>query len=132
MLKSQNESFDHFLSRFCEDSLFQMERISFPLPRLYFDLDGLLSGKGDSYDTVYVDKSKWKFNRLYFDLFEMGSGITEFYDNFDCKYRDTGEMVFRYVGLFTDVDLRYYFKRIRGKWYLVMTKSADPVDPADR
>jgi hypothetical protein len=56
-----------------------------------------------------------------------GEAYTVFFDNFDCKFRDTGEMVFCWKG-FTDMDVRYYFKRLEGKWFLVKILNYDPLE----
>ena len=54
-----------------------------------------------------------------------------FYDNFDCMFRETDEMVFRWRGI-TDMDRRYYFKRINDKWYLVKILDYDMKIPKKR
>ncbi len=121
VVKSQNEQFPDFIDNFTNDSLFQTSRVVFPLPYITWNLEE------DKQDTLYITKNKYKFNPLYYSLMRCGEAYPTLYDNFDCKFRDTGEMVFRWIG-FTDMDNRYNFKRIEGKWYLVMIYSNDPLE----
>ena len=119
--KSQNEQFDAFISRFAQDSIFQLERISFPLIYISWDYEN------DKEITIHIEKKEYKFDRLYYSLQERGDAYSIFYDNFNCMFRDTGEMVFRWRG-FTDMDRRYYFKRMQKKWFLVKILDYDPIE----
>jgi hypothetical protein len=119
VLKSQTEIFSNFITKFATDSVFQVSRVSFPL--LYITWDE----EKDEEDSILVNKEKYQYTALYYSLLEHGEAYTIFYDNFDCEFRDTGEMVFRWMG-FTDMDSRYYFKRINEKWYLIKIVDYDP------
>ncbi|BEG99119.1 hypothetical protein BSYN_13840 [Bacteroides sedimenti] len=74
-----------------------------------------------------IKKEKYKYDILYFSLEECTDVFTIFYDNFDCKFRETDEMVFRWKG-FTSVDRRYYFKRLNGIWILIKIVDYDPIN----
>ena len=117
--KIQNEKFDDFIYEFTHDSAFQFSRVTFPLTFISWDYEK------DKECVFSLKKEQYQFQRLHFGLEYMGSdAYTVFYDNFDCKFRDTGEMVLRWRG-FTDMDDRCYFKRMDGKWYLVKMLNYD-------
>ena len=121
MSQSQNEEFQGFIKRFVIDSVFQIDRISFPLTYITWDYEN------DHEITIQLEKTNYKFDRLYYSLEDHSDAYPIFYDNFECKFRDTGEMVFRWVG-FTSVDRRYYFNRIDGKWILIKILDYDPIN----
>ena len=110
LIRAQQESFGKFIIQFCSDSSFQVSRIKFPLLYLTWDYDT------DKEVPKHITKEDYRFDNLFYR--EDMDAYTVFYDNFDCKFRDTGKMVFRWRG-FTDMDRRYYFKRIRDKWFLI-------------
>ena len=121
LLKSQNEAFDTFIRKFALDSVFQMDRTQFPLPCIYWDYEE------DKEAEFAIAKKEWRHKILHFGMENEGhDAYPVFYDNFDCQFRDTGEMVFRWRG-FTDMDVRYYFKRLDGKWFLVKVLNYDAV-----
>ncbi len=120
-LIAQNEKFDDFINNFCQDSMFQFSRIKFPLLYISWDYDN------DRENEILIYKEKYKFDKLYYNLMDISDGYTIFYDNFECKFRDTDERVFQWKG-FTDMDRRYYFKRLDGKWYLVKILDYDPLE----
>ncbi len=115
---SQSENFDSFIVEFCNDSCFQMSRVKFPLQYLSWDYET------DKEITIQIQKEDYTFDRLFCD--DYSDAYTIFYDNFNCKFRNTGQMVFRWRG-FTDMDRRYYFKRIKGRWFLIKILDYDPI-----
>jgi len=120
-LNAQNESFDDFINSFAQDSVFQLSRIVFPLSIRCWDYEV------DQEVTITINEKKWQFDRLHYSIIENGGdAYTVFYDNFDCKFSETDEMVFRWRG-FTDMDTRYYFKRVDGLWFLIMIMDYDYV-----
>jgi hypothetical protein len=121
ILKSQNENFDEFITEFALDSVFQINRISFPL--LYISWDYEI----DKEYSIFISKERYKYTRLHYSSDGCTDAYSVFYDNFDCMFRDTGEMVFRWRG-FTDMDCRYYFERIKGKWFLIKILNYDPFE----
>lgn len=121
-IKAQNEKFDEFIKSFSQDSVFQISRIKFPLIYISWDYEN-----DNEYETL-INKEKYKYDNLFYSLLEKGQdAYSIFYNNFECKFEDTGEMVFRWKG-FTDVDRRYYFKRINGIWFLVKILDYDPLE----
>jgi hypothetical protein len=120
-LMSQKESFNTFIKKFSLDSVFQMERIVFPLTYVTWDYGN------DEEQTINLKKSDWKYDKLYYAFEEKYDAYPVFYDNFDCDFRDTGEMIFQWKGFYS-VDRRYYFKRIENRWYLIKILDYDPLE----
>lgn len=104
-----NESFFVFINEFSNNEDFQMNRTIFPLECVSWDIEK------DTTVTFYVNKNEWEYTKLFGDNYE---GYTVVYDNFECEFRDTDQRVFQWKG-FTDMDIRFYFKRIEGKWFLI-------------
>ena len=102
VVKSQNEQFTDFIDDFATDSLFQISRVVFPLPYITWSFNESFDEEKE--DTLYITIDKYRFNNLHYGFIRCGEAYPMLYDNFDCKFRDTGEMVFRWVG-FTDMDL---------------------------
>ena len=113
---AQVESFDEFLPKFSNDSLFQMSRVSFPLKHVFLDDDTF------ERDSTTISKEDYRLNKLYYELYECSEAFPVLYDNFEGNVKDTNERVFQWKG-FTGMDERYYFKRIEGEWFLVKTEN---------
>ena len=111
---AQVESFDEFLPKFSNDSVFQMSRVSFPLKHVFLDDDTF------ELDSTTISKKDYHLNKLYYELYGRSDAFPVLYDNFDLNFRDTNERVFQWKG-FTGMDERYYFKRVERKWFLVKT-----------
>lgn len=99
------EEFDDFFRRFDQDSAFQLSRIRFPLP--------WFSQADDS--TSHIGRRKWEF----VSLMDGRETTTQLFDSFGMKLRDSDERVFAITGTGSDIRQNYYFRRLRGKWYLV-------------
>ena len=104
-----NESFFAFINEFSNDEDFQLSRIIFPLEYVSWDLEK------DTTITIYVKKTEWTYNELFS---KNQDGYTVFYDNFECEFQDNDQRVLQWRG-FTDMDIRFYFKRMNGKWFLI-------------
>lgn len=113
---SQSEKFEEFIDKFCMDSSFQVSRVKFPLEYISWDYEA------DKELTLHIQKENYKYDKLYY----YSDAYAVFYDNFDCKIRDSDEMVFRWKGL-TDMDRKYYFKKIENKWFLIKILDYDPL-----
>lgn len=105
--QSTKEKFDDFIYKFIADSLFQLERIKFPLKSsTQTDLDEV--------DTKAIEKKDWKIVRLF--------GTEEYrpqiYDNFERELRDTDERLFCWEGIENGIYIEYKFQRLGGLWYL--------------
>lgn len=104
-----NESFFVFINEFSNNRDFQTNRTVFPLECVSWDLEK------DTTVTFFKNKNEWEYIKLFGDNFE---GYTVVYDNFECELHDTDQRVLQWRG-FTDMDIRFYFKRIKGEWFLV-------------
>jgi hypothetical protein len=98
------ENFDIFFDKFQKDSIFQKDRIIFPLK--YFTYDT----KTDSFSEEFINKKEWK----YFDFSKLP-------ENYLRKIIKISDDEFKYniqiedTGVYVD----YIFKIHNGKWYLV-------------
>ena len=101
------ENFDSFLYKFISDSIFQLERIKFPLnSSIQTDLDEV--------DTKLIEKKNWKIERL----FGREEYRPQIYDNFNRELRDTDERLFCWEGIENGIYVEYKFQRLGGLWYL--------------
>lgn len=105
--QTTKENFGDFVYRFIADSVFQLERIKFPLKSsIQTDLNEV--------DTKAIEKNDWKIVRL-FGNEEYRSQI---YDNFKRELRDTDERLFCWEGVENGIYVEYKFQRLGGLWYL--------------
>jgi hypothetical protein len=114
--QTENENFNGFMFRFGSDPAFQLERIIFPLEYVTWE-DSLEIG-GEMV-THRVTKNKWDHDYLYMNESYRG----QVYDNFDGELRNTDERLFQWIGVETGVNVKFYFRRIKGKWFLVKKES---------
>lgn len=103
---SKNEDFNVFLDRFIADSLFQLDRIKFPLKSQQWD--------SDEVDSTRIGKGNWKTVRLFWGE----EYRPQIYDNFKREMRDTDERLFCWEGIENGINVEYRFNRINGQWYL--------------
>lgn len=120
-VKSQNEDFDVFIKKFSQDSIFQLSRITFPLTYISWDYEE------DEEIITTTQKEQYKFDRLFYSLKKKEDAYPVFYDNFECKFQDSGERVFQWKGFYS-MDRRYYFKRIEEEWFLIKILDYDPLE----
>lgn len=109
---SNQEDFYSFLSNFCKDSIFQKQRIKFPLDITYLDND---------FNEVKENrnKEKWRFTRFYYDC----DSIAKTYHDYQLTFKATNERILKIVGVENGINARFTFRRIDNKW--VMTKYED-------
>lgn len=120
--RSQHEGFNTFITRFAQDSVFQVHRVCFPLVYVTWDYEN------DKELTFSLREDSYQYDRLFFLLEDRGEdAYPVFYDNFNCEFRDTGEMVFQWKG-FSSGDRRYYFQLLNGIWFLVKIMDYDPTE----
>ncbi|NIP27409.1 MAG: DUF4348 domain-containing protein [Phycisphaerae bacterium] len=108
--KGSAENFHHFLVRFSFDETFQRSRIKFPLEK---------SELSDDYKktvTVKVDSADWKPVSV---IHKEQLYITDIRFSFEEQEEDSDERIFAYIGIENGIDIRYYFKRHKGLWWLV-------------
>lgn len=100
------EDFNDFIYKFISDSLYQLDRIKFPLKSQRWNLDEV--------DSARIEKSEWKITRLF--LAEQYR--PQIYDNFKREMRDTDERLLCLEGIENGINVEYGFRRITGLWYL--------------
>lgn len=109
---AQQEEFNDFLNKFSNDSIYQLNRTCFPLKKVFINDDTF------ELDSIIILKENYIISKFYYELYDNFDAYPVIYDNFKSKLRDSDERVFRWKG-FSDMDERYYFKRLNGKWYLI-------------
>jgi hypothetical protein len=102
--KKGREDFDDFIYKFISDSLYQLDRIKFPLRSMQADSD----------DSGTINKADWKIVRL----FGAEEYKAQLYDNFKGQLRDTDERLFCWEGVENGINVQYWFRTIDGRWYL--------------
>lgn len=108
---SQSEDFALFIKRFSADTAFQKERVVFPIPQISWDYEN------DKEKTTPIAKEKYRHQTL-FDLnSECADGFYFFYPNTDTA-TTVKDMVLQISGI-TDMYVKYYFKLIDNRWFLI-------------
>ncbi|MPL94428.1 hypothetical protein SDC9_40581 [bioreactor metagenome] len=107
-----NEDFISFLGEFCKDSIFQTQRINFPLDMTFLDND---------YNEVKENwnQEQWKFSRFYYDC----DSIAILYYDSHRNFKDTDYRILIINGVENGINAQFTFERIEGKWF--MTKYED-------
>jgi hypothetical protein len=109
------EDFDDFFYKFMLEPDFQVSRVKFPLKFI-----GFKNGHpGNHIDTVYLLKDKWKHKSYYLGR----QYIPIIYDNYDLVLQNTDERLFRWAGVENGIDVKSFFKRIGGQWYLIQEEN---------
>jgi hypothetical protein len=108
LIPKNGEDFYLFLSRFCTDSVFQKQRIQFPLDVKCLD---------DDYNEKQEKRieDKWRFRGFYY---ECDSIATLFYD-FNRTFEDTDDRILEINGVENGVDIKCTFKRLKNHWVLI-------------
>jgi len=102
----ENENFNNFFFSFMTDSVFQKDRIIFPLKYHTTTIDLMK-------DTIiYIQKKDWVHNSFYINT---ASERTQIYDNFDLNLRRTNKRLLHWYGVETGGNSKYYFEGINGK-----------------
>jgi hypothetical protein len=102
------EDFESFIYKFIADSIFQLERIKFPLK------NSIQTGINEV-ETSSIKRSDWKIERL----FGRNEYKAQIYDNFEREMRDTDERLFCWEGIENGIYVEYKFNRIGGQWFLI-------------
>jgi len=110
LCQTVKEDFNDFIYKFVLDSTYQLQRIKFPLEFRKWESDEF-----DSVETTWISAEKWNYDQLYLSM----SARPQFYDNFEAKLRETDERVVAWEGVENGINIKYYFKRITGRWYLI-------------
>jgi len=108
----EKEEFDPFIKKFTNDTIFQANRVKYPLEYKYIDSENFEE------KVKFIERDAYKSSNLYYSLIGCSEAYTVFYDNFDLKFRESNQRVFRWKG-FTGMDERYFFEKISGIWFLI-------------
>ncbi len=105
---TSSEDFYSFLGRFGKDSVFQKERIKFPLDMITID---------DNYDPVKtkVNMENWIFTKFYYDC----DSVAVLFHNKDRKSPDTDKRILMIYGVENGINASHTFKKIDNKWMLI-------------
>jgi hypothetical protein len=102
------EDFYSFLSKFCKDSIFQKQRIKFPVEMVYLDND---------FKEVKENREqeKWKFTRIY----QSCDSIATTYFDFLRTFKDTDIRILEIEGVENGIAGQITFKRINNEWVMI-------------
>lgn len=97
-------NFDIFFEQFQKDSLFQLDRISFPLKKEFYNTDK------EFFDKMLIKKEEWAYTDFSLLSREYLKELTRLSEN---KYSYNIQIVD------TGISVNYIFEIQDGKWYLV-------------
>lgn len=95
------EDFDSFLNKFSSDSIFQKNRIVFPIVSNLYDVDN------GQIDTEVITQKDWSYSNLKSTDYTLKVYKSEKFDTVNIQGKETGVLV------------KYIFELIEGKWMLV-------------
>jgi hypothetical protein len=110
--QEKHENFEKFLYKFSTDSIYQISRIKFPLEYKTWKLKRDYLGE---IETKLIKQEDWKHDYM----FMTESYRPQIFDNFEGILKDTNERLFCWFGIETGLNIKFFFKRIDGKWYLI-------------
>ena len=105
------KDFSTFCYEFFSDSVVQRKSIKFPLKKVVWNQEA------EKDDTTFVRAKSWTFSDFGFWANQYNVRL---YDSFSKKIRDTDERVVSFEGVENGISVGLYFKRISGKWFLVL------------
>jgi hypothetical protein len=106
--KIEKETFDNFIKKFKSDSLFQIERVKFPLTLVTWDNDDNLSSKK-------IKQENWRhLNFGYLD--QVGTSEIDGFTHETKVYSDSAKIELR--GIDNGIYLDYIFTKVNGLWTL--------------
>jgi hypothetical protein len=102
-----NENFYSFLSRFCQDSTFQKQRVLFPIK---------ITSVNDDFEPVNITRTEnnWRFTGFYFK----SDGLAVIYYDFLRTFKDTDFRVLNTRGNGNGISATIKFQRINNKWFM--------------
>ncbi|MFN7328906.1 MAG: DUF4348 domain-containing protein [Bacteroidota bacterium] len=104
----QGENFDDFFNKFRSDSIFQMERVKFPLTLVTWDID-------DNLATEEIDRENWRHLKLEYKD-EFGTREIDAYTQETKIYADSAKIELR--GVDNGIHVDYVFNKVDGQWTL--------------
>lgn len=109
---AQVESWDQFRMQFFDDVQFQAQRVQFPLIDIGYSDDNVR-------DTIFTKKENFNPIAIVGDHDGQANQYrVETFDNFEMKASDASEKVISVLS-FIEGNKNFYFKRIKGQWFLV-------------
>lgn len=102
------ENFYSFLGKFCKDSIFQKQRINYPLDMTTLDND--YNEKRE-----YIKSDKWRFSSFYYGC----DSISNLYNSFNPSFSTPNKRILLIHGVENGINAQFTFKKISGKWLLV-------------
>lgn len=109
----QIENFQLFLMNFQKDSIFQINRIKFPIKYYIYESGSYMDESGNVIDLnnreVIINENDWKYQNLV-EYKKIISKPNDNEYNLELQIEDTG------------VSVNYIFKLINDKWYLIEIK----------
>ncbi|NEM98830.1 DUF4348 domain-containing protein [Pontibacter burrus] len=106
------EDFNSFLREFCKDSVFQKQRIKFPL-----DMTTLDNDYNDKRE--FIKSDQWRYTSFYYGC----DSISTTFDDFNRSFKNTNIRVLIIHGIENGINAQFTFEKDSGKW--VMTKFED-------
>ena len=102
-----NENFYSFLSSFCQDSIFQKQRVHFPIK---------ITKLNDDFEPVNITitEKEWKFTGFYFN----SDGLAVTYYDFLRTFKDTDVRILNTRGNGNGISATIKFQRIGNKWFM--------------
>lgn len=110
---SVDKSFQSFLTKFNNDSIFQISRVKFPLPIIEMD--------GDNFNEVHNQIEKKNYTK--FDLTNNKSHQKEEGYTQEIKL-NKNKATIEIRGIENGIMTDYYFEKINGKWFFIGMKDA--------
>jgi hypothetical protein len=107
------ENFDLFFKKFSKDSIYQKERIQFPLKCIIPDEDDMM---GEKIKTKFINSSNFVYINFTLDSLAMKKET----DKYTIEKKEKNEyMIYSRLGYDNGIFELYKFKRIKGDWYLI-------------
>jgi hypothetical protein len=102
-----NENFYSFLSSFCQDSIFQKQRVQFPIK---------ITTLNDDFEPVNITitEKEWKFTGFYFN----SDKLAVIYYDFLRTFKDTDVRILNTRGNGNGISATIKFQKIGNKWFM--------------
>lgn len=110
-----NENFYSFIGKFAKDSVFQRQRIQFPLK-----YDYLSSEMNDT--SEYIFENKWFYSSVYFNCDSISNSTVNFgksFGNLFDKFSNHDTIYFNIVGVENCISVNYKFVLKENSWFLI-------------
>lgn len=104
----QGENFEDFFNKFRSDSLFQVERVKFPLQLVTWDID-------DNLASEEINRENWRHLRFEYKN-EFKTREIDAYTQEIKIYADSAKIELR--GVDNGIQIDYVFNKVNGQWTL--------------